>query len=478
MKPSNSARSSPWKGPLDATAHFYYNFVPETKSLHSAEGAQALSLLTKRTAYPLFVPAALLFLSAIIVWQWPGLAKHIAKIKELQALMLVLPLLPYVLLAIGIILGWRFNNGGLILTCLALGLAYFTLSEATYRGAGRTALRVSMTEAARILLPWNLAFFASLTKRRLLTPRGLICLGVILFQVFLLLLFCQTLASPLSRMIAEGKAAWPLFYRVLADYSKGLEGWLHQRALLGFRNLSVLALLSSAAAFTFLAFRFGRSRDALSAGFLGSLAAGFMGLSGDAGPSGVVYFSAAGLILLISAVDVSFSMAYLDELTGLPGRRSLNNELLNLGRKYAVAMIDIDHFKKFNDQYGHKTGDHVLKMIASKLKDITGGAKVFRYGGEEFTAIFPGKSVNEAMPHVEVYRKIIESTPFIIRGHERRSTDKKGKDSLDGQKKVKVTVSIGVAAPGKDAATPEEVLKEADRVLYKAKRAGRNRVAT
>lgn len=392
--------------------------------------------------------------------------------------MVVLPLVPYLLLGIGIILGWRFNNSGLILTCLALGLAYFTLSLAANRNPGPDSFQVSISEAVRILLPWNLAFFATLTRRRLFTPMGLFCVGLVLFQVFLLLLFCQTLASPLSRLIGEGKVAWPLFYRVLADYSMRLEGWLHQGALLGFTNVSVLALLSFAAALTFLALRFARTQDALSAGFLGSLAAAFLGLSGGTGPSGVVYFSAAGLTLLVSAVDISFSMAYLDELTGLPGRRSLNNELLNLGRKYVVAMIDVDHFKKFNDQYGHKMGDHVLKMIASKLKNITGGAKVFRYGGEEFTAIFPGKAVDEALPHLEVYKKIIETSPFVIRGHERRSTDKKGKTSSNGQKKVKVTVSIGVAAPGKDVTTPERVLKEADRALYEAKKAGRNRVAT
>jgi len=478
MRPSSSARRSPRKGVLDASPHFYYNSLPETKPLHQTEGAQALSVLTKRTTYPLLVPAALLFLSALIVWQWPAFTKHIEAIKELRAIMLILPLLPYALFATGLILGWRFNNGGLILTCLALGLAYSTLSYATHQGPGRNELRVPMSEAARLLLPWNLAFFATLTRRRLLTSTGLLCLGLILLQVFLLLLFCQTLASPLSRLISEGKAAWPLFYRVLADYSARLEAWLHQGAFWGFTNLSVLAALFLAAAFVFLAVRFARNRDALSAGFLGSLVAAFLGLSGDADSSGVVYFTAAGLILLTSAVNVSFSLAYLDELTGLPARRSLNDELLNLGRKYVLAMIDIDHFKKFNDQYGHKTGDHVLKMIASKLKDITGGAKVFRYGGEEFTAIFSGKSVDEAMPHLEVYRKIIESTPFIIRGHERRSTDKKGKALSSVQKKVKVTVSIGVAAPGKEATTPDKVLKEADRNLYKAKKAGRNRVAT
>lgn len=440
-----------------------------------------MSFLTKRTAYTLFVPAALLFLSVLIVWQWPGLMRQIEEVKELRALMQVLPLLPYILFGMGIILGWRFNNAGLILTCLVMGLTYFTLSDAANRDPGAAYLRVPMSEAAGILLPWNLGFFATLTRRRLLTPMGLLCAGLILFQVFLLLLFCQTLASPLSQLISDGKAAWPLLYRVLADCAAKLAAWLHHEAFFGFRNISILAGFSFAAAFTFLALRFAGSRDALSAGFLSSLVAAFLGLSGDhANPSNVVYFSAAGLILLVSVVDVSFSMAYLDELTSLPARRSLNNELVNLGRKYAIAMIDIDHFKKFNDQYGHKTGDHVLKMIAAKLKTITGGARVFRYGGEEFTAIFPGKSVDEALTHLEAYRKIIGSTPFVIRGNERRarSTDKKGPSQPDGQNQVKVTVSIGVAAPNKDATTPDKVLREADKMLYKAKKGGRNRVAT
>jgi diguanylate cyclase (GGDEF)-like protein len=199
---------------------------------------------------------------------------------------------------------------------------------------------------------------------------------------------------------------------------------------------------------------------------------------GHSAPSPRIYFSAAGLALLISAVESSFSMAYIDELTGLMGRRSLNEELVNLSRKYVIAMIDIDHFKKFNDQYGHKTGDQVLKMIASKLKNITGGTKVFRYGGEEFTAIFPGKEIEEAVPHLDIYRKIIESTPFMIRGKERRHKSAKNRveGTSKGQKSVTVTVSIGAAAPGKDLTSPEKVLKEADKMLYNAKKAGRNRV--
>ena len=141
-------------------------------------------------------------------------------------------------------------------------------------------------------------------------------------------------------------------------------------------------------------------------------------------------------------------------------------------------MIDVDHFKKFNDTYGHKTGDQVLRMIAAQLQKMSGGAKTFRYGGEEFAAVFPGKSAEEAQVHLEHYRQTLATTPFVVRGRQRRksSEQNRGKGSTAGQKAVKVTVSIGVAAPDKDLIHPEAVLKAADQILYKAKKAGRNRL--
>jgi PleD family two-component response regulator len=117
-------------------------------------------------------------------------------------------------------------------------------------------------------------------------------------------------------------------------------------------------------------------------------------------------------------------------------------------------------------------------MVATKLKGISGGAKVFRYGGEEFTAVFPGKTVQEAAAHLDTYRKIIETTPFTIRskGRRRSSAENRGKGKAAGQKSVKVTVSVGAAAPGKKLSKPDKVLKAADKILYKAKKGGRNRV--
>ncbi|HAG79498.1 MAG TPA: GGDEF domain-containing protein, partial [Pseudomonas sp.] len=75
------------------------------------------------------------------------------------------------------------------------------------------------------------------------------------------------------------------------------------------------------------------------------------------------------LLMLVTAIaHEAYLMAFRDELTGLPGRRALNERLQRLGRQYVLAMADVDHFKRFNDTYGHDVGDQVLKMVASRLR--------------------------------------------------------------------------------------------------------------
>jgi predicted signal transduction protein with EAL and GGDEF domain len=86
-----------------------------------------------------------------------------------------------------------------------------------------------------------------------------------------------------------------------------------------------------------------------------------------------LFFSSAGLILIVGIMEASYTMAYLDELTRIPSRRALKEAQAKLGNKYVITMIDIDNFKKFNDTYGHDIGDEVLKLVATNLEDISGG---------------------------------------------------------------------------------------------------------
>jgi diguanylate cyclase (GGDEF)-like protein len=194
--------------------------------------------------------------------------------------------------------------------------------------------------------------------------------------------------------------------------------------------------------------------------------------SGDADSSLHVFSSAALLMCLYAVLQESWRMAYLDELTELPARRALREKFQKMGGAYTVAMLDVDHFKKFNDTYGHDTGDAVLRMIATKLSKVTGGGAPYRYGGEEFSVVFPGKDSEDARPHLETLRQTIANTPFIVNRASRRKNDQKVKPKKN--RPVTVTVSIGVADSTADVSSPWDVLKLSDKALYRAKAKGRN----
>lgn len=78
-------------------------------------------------------------------------------------------------------------------------------------------------------------------------------------------------------------------------------------------------------------------------------------------------------------------------------------------------MADVDHFKAFNDTHGHDVGDQVLRMVAAQLRRVSGGGYAYRYGGEEFTLVFPGKTAVEAMPYLETVRQAIEAYQMRLR---------------------------------------------------------------
>ncbi len=162
----------------------------------------------------------------------------------------------------------------------------------------------------------------------------------------------------------------------------------------------------------------------------------------------------------------ALEMALTDPLTGFYNQRYLMRHLRGLlasgdNPGISVMMLDVDHFKSINDQYGHPMGDHALKSIAETLRTRT---RVFdtvaRYGGEEFVVVMPGASANDALSAAERLRSAIERMPF---------------SPLPGLN-VPITVSIGVAFSGGPNVTPETLLQAADHAMYQAKHGGRNRV--
>lgn len=212
-------------------------------------------------------------------------------------------------------------------------------------------------------------------------------------------------------------------------------------------------------------------------GFIGLIVVICLGTYYSDDPRAAALFTMAAAIMVIAeTIRDIYQFAFLDELTGLYSRRSLNQDQIKLGGIYSIAMLDIDHFKKFNDTYGHDVGDQVLKYMASLIKKTPGGGKPYRYGGEEFTLIFPGKNRDEVVPFLQELRDTIKSRPFTLRAQDRPKRKPRKSAPGSNHRKVSITMSIGVADNEKKNLKPEEVIKAADKALYRAKHTGRDKI--
>jgi two-component system cell cycle response regulator len=165
----------------------------------------------------------------------------------------------------------------------------------------------------------------------------------------------------------------------------------------------------------------------------------------------------------------TMELAIVDGLTGLNNRRYLDNHLKILfdraavrGRPISICMTDIDRFKLVNDTYGHDVGDEVLREFAARIRSTVRGADLAcRYGGEEFVVVMPDTPMELAASVAERLRAIVEGKPFYVR-------------SID--RELSITASLGIATSSGAFGAPDEILKHADKALYEAKHAGRNRV--
>jgi diguanylate cyclase (GGDEF)-like protein len=199
----------------------------------------------------------------------------------------------------------------------------------------------------------------------------------------------------------------------------------------------------------------------------------------DASQISVLVSSLSLLLLFATLLINNHHLAFIDELTGLPGRRALMNDLKHRHGRYLLVMADIDHFKQFNDTHGHDVGDDVLRLVAAQLNKTSGGGRAYRYGGEEFTLIFPSSELSECLPFIEATRERIASYPLVVRNRQQRpETQRQGKKQRgqsNNSKTLNVTMSFG-AARRNSGESIEELMKRADKALYKAKENGRNRV--
>ncbi|MFN2572074.1 MAG: diguanylate cyclase [Gemmatimonadales bacterium] len=391
-----------------------------------------------------FIPEVPILVGVILLLTLPALNATAAGLATV---------FPFTVVAAALLLGWRFNRSRLVFALALLALAELVL----LRGLDTPRDRVFF-HALTVLVPVNLALVALLPERGTLTAAGLLRWVLLAVQVIGVAFVAQAFPEQMLRFLTLHvlPARWT--------------SWtpLQQPGIIAFLVIGVL-----------LAMAWWREPQSPVRGYFYALFAIFAALSwAAAGPGQEIWLATAGLILVIAVIEASYMMAYRDGLTELPGRRALNEALPRLSGQFTVAMVDVDHFKRFNDTYGHDAGDHVLRLVAARLAQAPGGGTAYRYGGEEFALVFAGKGQDECVPHLEELRETVETSRFTMRRRFRPRSKPKEDKGRKSRQAIVITVSIGVAERNSRHTTPDQVVLAADKALYRAKEAGRNRVST
>ncbi len=346
-------------------------------------------------------------------------------------------------IALLLALGFHRNRAVLAFTVL-------TLSSIAIAGVMTSVPAERGVQAMRMFAPWLLLAIVAMPERGLFSRRNLVLLSLLAVAVWL------TLAAPTH--------VWPGLLRV---FPVGLLPW----------SAEAIAAGMVIAAASLCVLRWVLTGTPMEGG-LGIV----LGIAGVALMPNLqldtarIAMTVAGACSLITVLYASYRMAFVDALSGLPNRRALDETLARASGNYALAMVDIDHFKRFNDTHGHAAGDRVLQSVAQQLQRTRSG-RAFRYGGEEFCLLFSRaqsrnalKACEDVRVRVEALRVRVRSTPSKPRG----SQAVKRVEAND----VKVTISIGLANRDAQTPYPSDVLKAADQALYTAKGKGRNRVVS
>lgn len=347
-------------------------------------------------------------------------------------------LVPYIFYAIsGLILwvSWHFNRNRFIfivipLILMHIGFKHFSVAHAT-----------SLFMYISILFPLHLIIFLVLKERGLFSIWGILKIAFFAFEIAVVLYFIYFPSETIQEFINIKLFAISCYPLKDISVAVGIFALFVLSALVLFNRYLVYNSSFLVIAGTFYAGLY----------FLKTSHANEISLL------------AISVIVFALLIRESYRLAFYDELTELPGRRALVEDMAKLGMKYTLAMIDIDHFKKFNDTYGHDTGDDVLKMVATKLAAVSGGGKAYRYGGEEFVILFPSVDVDQAYIHTNLLREVIAKSAFSVRNKK-------------SSKKIYINISAGIVQNSAKDKDPFATMKRADDALYKAKKDGRNQV--
>src|ERR1700692_2940040 len=295
----------------------------------------------------------------------------------------------------GLLLAWRFHSTRIFSALLLLFLAQQAINYFSGGHVPPSAPGIKALAAIGLLLPLDFVLI-SFEREKGFTFSSLAPVGLLLFvESVIVAVLCRP--DP------------------LAAVSRGTHHALSPTPL------AFATQLAFAAAAVVLLIRYLLFHKPVEGGLLWALTASVLAIRfGGVGQIPSVYFAAAAFLLAGSIVETSYLLAYHDELTALPSRRAFHDALLRLEAPYSIAMVDIDHFKRCNDTYGHDTGDQVLRMVAARLARVSGGGEAYRCGGEEFAILFSGKTTAEVVDDLEKLRADIEASTLHVRGPERR----------------------------------------------------------
>lgn len=366
--------------------------------------------------------------------------------------------LPLLLAGAAMGLGFRFGRSRAFLTAAMVALTGLGLSAWGTEIPGTNTSWLAL-QVISVMLPINLAMIGSSSDRGVLSLSGILWLSWLVAACLIVSWVVQAAQIDVASILGAS-----FFELTFLEQSR-----LEQPALVAFLVAGVVLL-----------WRLIRHTGPIEASLFGVLVAVFLALLAPVETVRFwVYLSSAALIAALAVIESFHTLAFSDELTGLPSRRSLNESLERLSGKYTLAMVDIDRFKRVNDRHGHHVGDQVLRMVAGVLDHVDGGGKAYRYGGEEFAIVFAGLSLSQARTELDRLRVTVAKTPFTVRGRLRpRKRPLKPSKSGKSRQQLKVTVSVGAASPANKGQQPSHVLKRADKALYRAKHSGRNRVVT
>ncbi len=398
-----------------------------------------------------FLPVLAFFLST----QAAGIIHH----RVVNNYLIYAPDLCLLLVAI---LGWQINQTRAFWASLALWGLYHYLLQPTSLFALETT-RVKSFEITAVAFPLFLAILFSIKESKLFSDQTLTRLLLALCPfIFLTALYAWAPDIPPKvffwNILSSKFAVWP-------------DVTLLSLAILGL----VFFFMDDAKIKPFLTAILTTLIPLYLALYV-SLIPGAVTLKTDSSFHVILSMTALSAVLLHSILHTYWRRVYLDALTGIPNRQALDERLHTLSGAYALAMVDIDHFKKFNDTYGHEEGDNVLRMVAQHLQSHL-GPKAFRYGGEEFCVVFEGVETAGAEKLMEETREGLEKRKFTIRARRRRKGEsERAFKARDGGSSPKITISVGVALAGAKTTSSHQVIKKADQALYQAKDRGRNRI--